>query len=185
LIEALFALLVLAVGILGAIALQQLAKEGGIDAIQRTSAAHLAQDIAERIRANPDQLALYATPVGGVGGGAMSAALTAAAAVPPNCTTLACTPDQLVSRDLLEWEQALDGFQETSVTAGGNLQSGGLASPTGCVTPTAAGAVTVAIAWRGLAQQDDDVANACGSGSGLYGANDEFRRVLVINTFIN
>ncbi len=61
----------------------------------------------------------------------MSAALTAASAVPPNCTTAACTADQMASRDLLEWEQALDGFQETSVIGGNNVQSGGLNSPTG------------------------------------------------------
>ncbi len=185
LIEALLALFVLSIGVLGAIAMQKVAKEGGFDALQRTTAAHLAQDIIERMRANPDQLALYATPAGGLGGGGMSAALTAAATVPPNCTTTACTPDQMALRDLIEWEQALDGFQEVSVTAGGNLLSGGLVSPTGCVTPSAAGAVTVAIAWRGLARQDDDVVNACGSGLGRYGNGDEFRRVLLINTFVN
>lgn len=185
LIEALLALFVLAIGILGAVALQNVAKEGSIDAIQRTTAAHLAQDIVERMRANPDQLALYATPVGGVGGGAMSAALTAASTVPPNCTTTACTTDQMASRDLLEWEQALDGSQETSVIGGNNVQSGGLNSPTGCVTPTASGEVTVAIAWRGFAEQSDSVADACGRGSGLYGTNDVFRRVLVINTFVD
>ena len=52
LIEVLVALFVLVTGVLGAIALQTNAKQGSFDAMQRSLASALAQDIIERIRSN-------------------------------------------------------------------------------------------------------------------------------------
>jgi hypothetical protein len=43
----------------------------------------------------------------------------------------------------------------------------------------------VSIAWRGTASIANSVNDACGAGSGNYGANNEFRRILRIPTFID
>lgn len=61
LIEVLVALLVLAVGILGFVALQYRAVEATSEAINRVQAMNVARDLAERIRANRDGLDDYVT----------------------------------------------------------------------------------------------------------------------------
>ena len=47
------------------------------------------------------------------------------------------------------------------------------------------GIYTVAIAWRGVTELTNPTANDCGEDSGLYGDNNEFRRVLVISSYID
>lgn len=61
LIEILVALLVLAIGILGFVALQYRAVEATSEAINRVQAMNIARDMAERIRANRDGFATYKT----------------------------------------------------------------------------------------------------------------------------
>lgn len=63
LIEVLVALLILAIGILGFVALQYRAIEATSEAINRVQAINIARDLAERIRANRDGLANYATQI--------------------------------------------------------------------------------------------------------------------------
>ncbi|MBF4454691.1 type IV pilus modification protein PilV [Acinetobacter sp. SK-43] len=62
-VEVLVALLVLAVGVLGFVALQYRAVEATSEAINRVQAMNIARDMAERIRANRDGLANYATQI--------------------------------------------------------------------------------------------------------------------------
>ena len=61
LIEILVALLVLAIGILGFVALQYRAVEATSESINRVQAMNIARDMAERIRANRDGFATYKT----------------------------------------------------------------------------------------------------------------------------
>ncbi|MEQ1159696.1 type IV pilus modification protein PilV [Acinetobacter calcoaceticus] len=58
-IEILVALLILAIGILGFIALQYRALEASAESTSRVQAITLARDIAERIRVNRNSLAVY------------------------------------------------------------------------------------------------------------------------------
>jgi type IV pilus assembly protein PilV len=51
-IEVLIALVILVTGILGAVAMQATAKKGSLDALQRSIASALTQDILERMRSN-------------------------------------------------------------------------------------------------------------------------------------
>ena len=51
-IEVIIAMVILVVGILGAVAMQASAKKGSFDAMQRSIASALAQDILERMRSN-------------------------------------------------------------------------------------------------------------------------------------
>ncbi|WP_374531916.1 type IV pilus modification protein PilV [Acinetobacter sp.] len=63
LMEILVALLVLAVGILGFIALQYRAVDSTSEAINRVQAMNIARDMAERIRANRDGLSTYESEI--------------------------------------------------------------------------------------------------------------------------
>ncbi len=177
-IEILITLLVVSVGLLGTASLQLLSKRSIFDAAQRTTAANLSEDLLERMRSNPAALINYmnASPLG------------AASAVAPgtDCGNAAgvCTPAELARYDLWQWEQQLDGALETV----GGAATGGLVSPTACVQGPGfggSGTYSISIAWRGLTESVNAMTDNCGQGSGLYGAGDKYRRVLVIDTYIN
>lgn len=181
LLEAMIALLIFGVGLLTVASLQAVAKRANYEAIQRTTASHLAFDMLERMRANANALDFY-YGAGEVvlGGGARGAEPV------PDCDNPAdgCLSADLAIHDLWEWETRLDGATEVS----GGTNTGGLVSPTACIRGPAAGGAgvhTIAIAWRGVTELTNPTADTCGDASGLYGAANEFRRVLVIQTFIS
>ena len=63
LIEVLVALLILAVGVLGFVALQYRAIEAASEGESRIQAINLARDIAEKVRVNREQIGNYATAI--------------------------------------------------------------------------------------------------------------------------
>jgi type IV pilus assembly protein PilV len=91
LIEILVALLVLAIGILGFVALQYRAVEATSEAINRVQAMNIARDMAERIRANRDGLAAYKT---------QTETATNQVAYNTNCMTSACSAADLADFDV-------------------------------------------------------------------------------------
>jgi len=177
LIEVLVAVLVLAIGLISVVHLQMTSKRSNFEAVQRASAAALVQDILERMRANPDELAVYTNAGAG-------RALTGTTMPSVTCST-GCTATQLASADLFQWEQAISGVAELN----GGVNTGGLTLPTACISGPngGSGVYTVALAWRGLTKLSNPADHGCGQGSGLYdhGAeNDVHRRLLVVDTFI-
>jgi len=175
LIEVLISVLVISVGVMGLIGTQVTAKRAARDAVQRSTATTAAQDIVERMRTNGGQLVAYVTPANGLGGGTI-------ASVAKECISSIdiCSPADLAAYDLYQWEQALDGAGEIR-----NLLSvGGLLLPTGCVANDD-GMVTVAVAWRGMNATINPISTDCGEGLSRYGDNDEYRQVLVLNTYIS
>lgn len=202
LIEVLIALFVVAIGLLGIASLQFMSLRSNFEAVQRTTASLLAQDIIERMRANYKVLDTYAgtleTPLPSLGGN------PAASEPQPTCYNSAstCTPLQLAAHDLWEWEQAIDGVAESDTATA--AYTGGLTLPTAClyskVSDTAAtrsGSYFVAIVWRGpteMSNPTNPVSGAtpdpytCGQNSGKYnGANgtDTHRRILVVEAFFS
>lgn len=192
LMEVLVAVFVLAVGIVSVAGLQFTAKRANFEAIQRSTATQLATDMVERMRANSTQLMTY----NGAGGGVTLTGTTIAA--PPDCVAAACTSQQLATYDMAEFERSLLGVAEQS---GGN-NVGGLTLPIACITGpaplpgpnSAPGNYTVTIAWRGLSRLTSPAAvSACGFNPGVItqyddpdtGAQDVYRRVLVLTTFID
>lgn len=179
LIEVLISVLIISVGFLNIAALQISAKKSNFEALQRTSASILARDIIEKMRANPISLDRYRTA--GIGGATLN---------PPavSCTsTSKCNSFQLAAYDLWLWEEVLDGASESRTIEGVDTETGGMVNPTGCVTGPAAGGAgvyVITIVWRGLQELTNVSANGCGVGSGKYGANEEFRRILSITTYI-
>lgn len=184
LVEVLFAVFILAVGILGIIGLQLMAKQNNYDAIQRTTAAALASDIAERIRMNNTAVGFYLSklePVGNI------------TQIPTTCNDPAghCTNISIAEHDLATWHSLISGASDQT-SAGEN--TGGLTEPSACITqdPLAKGGtvgtreIRIAIAWRGRSPLSNPAIDPCGTDpAGVrYGANNEYRRVFVLDAKI-
>jgi len=163
-IEVMVALFILVTGILGAVALQATAKQGSFDAMQRSVASSLAQDIIERMR-NNDPLALESYE-GNYGNN--NATVTAV------CDeNNLCNPVTMANRDLYEWEQLLMGADVVN----GSNNVGGLSGVTGCIVHTS-NAVKITISWQGKTDMKDaKKVDACGS-------SDTKRRQITTEVFI-
>jgi type IV pilus assembly protein PilV len=96
LLEALMALLLLASGVLASLWLQQIGLQTQRQQVNRSIAMGLADDLAERMRLNASQTALYTRTWG-----------TAARSVTPDCTALACSRSDLALWDMAQLQQAL------------------------------------------------------------------------------
>jgi type IV pilus assembly protein PilV len=179
LVEVLITLLVVTVALLSAASLQIQSKRSNFDAAQRTTAAHLAEDLLERLRSN-STVSINYLPGGTLGGATLGATPT----VDCNAVLATCTAIQMAGFDLWQWEQQLDGAME----ADGGRSTGGLVSPTACITGPGFGGngeYTVAIAWRGMTDLVNPTASTCGDGTGLYGSANEYRRIIQIRTYIS
>jgi len=192
LVEVMITVFVVAIGLLSAAALQAVSKKAAFEAVQRSSANALAQDLIERMRSNRGQLALY------VSGGSTLSLDDSNSPGAQNCdSTTPCSAAQLAAHDLHQWWRGLDGAAEQIVAGSGASASrsnaGGLRSPTGCITRAVNSCrVVVAIAWRGVslsAQGDSDnvedpTNNPCGLTRTSYewdaAARQSYRRVLVV-----
>ena len=178
LIELLIALIVFSVGLLAVAGLQTVSKQSNFEALQRTSASQIAYGMLQDMRVNGDAIAVYLA-AGEMGGGARGGEPA------PNCSGVStCNSAQKAAHDLWFWEQVLDGNLEMS----GDTGAGGLVLPTLCVGGPAGGAAgiyTVTIAWRGSASMSNGNASDCGSAGGDYGAENEFRRIMQIPTYID
>jgi len=183
LVEVLVAVFVLAVGMLGVANLQVTSKRTNFESVQRSNATFFAQELLERIRANTTELSVYTD--GGLGRTIVPG--TDSGLDDTDCVSAACDATDVAMYDLYEFSEALRGIAEA---AGANV-TGGLVSPTVCVTgpEESPGYVTVAIAWRGMTKLSSPITTDCGAGSGLYddsdGNADVHRRVLLVETFID
>jgi len=184
LVEVMVTVFVVAIGLLSAAALQVVSKKAAFDAMQRTTASVVAQDMLERIRGNPTQL-------GGYGGQTVNSANVPAT---PSCGSSSdCTEAALVGYDLHRWWQSLDGVSEQIANGNGTSSGGGLRSPTGCIRRSGT-QVEVIIAWRGMSliQQgdpdnaDDPTNDSCGATLADYepSGGNSYRRVLRLQAHI-
>lgn len=178
LIELLIALIVFSVGLLAVAGLQTVSKQSNFEALQRTSGSQIAYGLLEDMRVNGNAMATYLA-AGEMGGGSRGTEPS------PNCSgTSVCTAAEKAAHDLWFWEQVLDGNLEMS----GGTGAGGLVLPTLCIggpVGGVAGVYVVTIVWRGSASLSNGNASACGTAGGDYGANNEFRRIMRIPTYID
>jgi type IV pilus assembly protein PilV len=150
LLELLIALVVFSIGLLAIAGLQTVSKQANFEALQRTTAAQVANGLLEDMRTNGNGIDVYAA-AGQIGGGSI------AAEPGPTCRDAdECNAAEKAAHDLWFWEQVLDGNLETNAGI-----------------------------WRGTASITNNVANACGTASGNYGAQNEFRRIVQIPTYID
>lgn len=185
LVEVMVTVFVVAIGLLTAAGLQAVSKKAAFDALQRSTATILAQDMIERIRSNPLEANRYAS----LG--------TVISAAPPAATCgsgTACSSGDLVGYDLARWWEALDGASEQIADGnGGTSSSGGLRSPVGCIRNTG-NLVEVVIAWRGMslitqgdaATLEDPTNDTCGENTAAFekSGSQSFRRVLRVQAHI-
>ena len=178
LLELLIALVVFSVGMLAIAGLQTVSKQANYEGLQRTTAAQVANGLLEDIRTNGDAVGVYLAS-GEIGNNSLGNEPA------PDCSVGAeCNTAEKATHDLWVWEQMIDGNLESS----GGVGTGGLVLPALCVTGPAggvAGIYQVTIVWRGSASITSALNNICGSLSGNYGANNEFRRILQIPTYID
>lgn len=98
LIEALVTLFVLSIGLLGVAGLQSTGLQAGTTATQRSLAVFHSQEIIERMRANRDLVASYATT---------AAANNSCADLGAEAPSRVCTAAELVADDLYHWNRAI------------------------------------------------------------------------------
>lgn len=209
LLEVLVSIVVVSVGALSATSMQLLSKRNNWEASQRLLATHLANTLAERLRADnsPDLLAAYVATAGttvGIGRVKDALGITCDTGDPLCCPESgnakscclkeddACTPVQVAHVVLWQWEQMLDGIMEQNPDGTGS--AGGLDRPTACITSEgaagSAGFYTVTIAFRGSLAIPDNAAVDCGRDAAfadstkLYGDNNEYRRTLTVPAYI-
>jgi len=158
--------------------LQTVSKQANYEGLQRTTAVQIASGLLEDIRTNGDAVEVYLA-VGEIGNGSLGNEPA------PNCSVgSVCNSAQKATHDLWVWEQMIDGNLESS----GGVGTGGLVLPAMCITgPVGGGAgiYQVTIVWRGSASITSAVNNDCGSLSGNYGTDNEFRRIIEIPTYID
>jgi type IV pilus assembly protein PilV len=167
LVEVLVTLMILSFGLLGVAGLQSKIGVAEMESYQRAQALLALSQMTERLSANAAQAANYVS----------NNAVGTGDAEPADCAGVAAGPN----RDLCEWSNTLKGTGETS----GGTRTGGMLAGRGCITQLqapnpalgvcSAGIYQVAVAWQGMAPTAAPVL-ACGTG--LYGANDAYRRLI-------
>lgn len=146
LLELLVAVVIVAIGTLGVARLQLHSAQNNRAALQRSVAAMLAEDVLERLHANPS--AAYAIGLGDP---------------PPayvDCLGQTCDRAQLAAFDLAVWKCALGSWHDAApcapVRAAGILDSAirqpGLAGGDGAVE-VLPGGVVVTVVWRSAGQR--------------------------------
>jgi type IV pilus assembly protein PilV len=106
LIEVLIAIIVLALGLLGLAGMEASSLASNQSAYNRSQATQMAYDIADRMRANRNVIASY------VGNPAVAVCATIVnnQCVSCNSAANACTPAQMATKDLWEWNRSLQAL---------------------------------------------------------------------------
>lgn len=179
LLEVLVSLLILMVGLLGIAGLMIKGQRASFEAYQRQQALALAQDMAERIRANRGAGPFYITT--GLPSMPGDGDLYAARQI---CDDgFICNQQrQLADYDLATWDGMLIGASKTKDDGAGNVTNiGGLVNAYGCVEWNAnvnQPVFVVSVAWQGDAPTNAPAASTCADT--LY-PDAALRRVVALN----
>lgn len=95
LIEAMVAIVVMSLGILGVLGVQMRTLADTQTGVRRAQAIRLIEDLSERMKVNPNALGNISSYVVGWG----------APATPPDCRTAACNAQNLALFDIRQWKQ--------------------------------------------------------------------------------
>lgn len=138
LLEILVSLAVMSLGLLGIGALQVAGLKSNRDAFFYSQAALLANDLAERVRANPSAAAIYAM------------VMASTHSVTKNCETNRCSAAEMAHFDLNQWTSAL---------------SSQLGSAAGAVVFTAGtpNRLQVTLRWKGMNEGTCSATGGAGS----------------------
>ncbi|TXS91358.1 hypothetical protein FV139_16655 [Parahaliea maris] len=139
LIEVAITLLVLAVGLLGLIRLQGLARLELFDAAQRTTASGLARDVLTRVHENRNELDAYQA-LGLI-------RYEAGRELARDCGAQTCSSHERVSFDAYQWHLRLGGLTPLAGADAGPRADGGLVMGQLCVYHDG-GQVGVEVSWH-------------------------------------
>ena len=175
-LEVFVALVVVVIGLLGVIGLQNVAQQSNFESYQRAQALIMLNDMVEKINTNRASAGCFAisgdtttsagTPYFGTSGTGYVGTI--------NCTSGFYNEDsRLLANDAMTtWNNALRGATETR----GGSAVAALVGARGCVTVDAAtNTYTIAVVWQGLTSTVNVSTIKCATG--LYGG-DSNRRVV-------
>lgn len=167
LMEVLIALVVIAVGLLGMAGLQLRAQDAEFEALQRSQALMLVEDMVNRIEANrrSSTAQCYAITDTGDYAGVGNQTTFSCSAFGTNSTR--ATADA----DLNQWDAMLKGAGE--VVGGENV--GAMVGARGCIVRLDTRLYRVSVAWQGTTSTAVP-SDPCGEGQ--YGTDDAKRRVV-------
>jgi type IV pilus assembly protein PilV len=173
LLEALIAIVVLAVGLLGMAKLQVSSRQYEMESYQRAQAVILLQDMVSRLTANRYAAACYAVTTSAVDG---TPWLGVGYSSTPACSTGTTTQQTAADTDVIAWDQLLKGASETN--AGTNV--GAMIGARGCVQYDAVtDQYVVTVAWQGL-MQTAAPASGLTCGKDQYGNETQRRAVSAV-----
>lgn len=183
LIEVLITMIIVAVSLLGLVALQGLSKSSSHEARQRTLAVLSVNDFIDRLRLNKSAwMTQYLSTSGS--SKSLTVGTSQTQLTKPDCiastgnTSATCSTSQLVANDLYQWQQ--DMYQAT--TSG---TSGALISPVGCLSMTRSSStnafnITIVLSWQDKTSAQD-ASTYTGQDCGSSGSK---RRQYVVRTII-
>lgn len=156
LLEVAIAILISAFGLLGFAGMQIRGTSAEFEALQRSQALLLVEDMANRINANRAQAAAYLTS-NLIGGGEIA-----------SCSGLANA-----ARDLCEWGNLIRGSTESRASGG---RVGSMLGARGCISRPASSSdrYLVSVVWQGFVPTAGS-ANPCGQGDASF-ASEALRR---------
>jgi len=199
LIEVLVTLVILMFGLLGIAGLMAKGQRASFEAFQRQQALSIANDMAERQRANRSQATVYrdGAPAGSPLGLNAKHSLLGDSIIDCGSPSTRCSPADLAAYDLAQWDGLLFGYTETANTT----RVGGIANALGCVEeiantiavcpPAPASAAIlytrtnrISVAWQGHDDTGAPAAPPSTCGSGRFGASDGWRRIVALDVLL-
>ena len=170
-LEVLVTLLIILLGLLGAVGLMVRANTSEMESYQRVQAIVLLQDMRNRIEANRAVVSCYSN-------GPTGMQLGTGYAGTPSCAAGSAAQSALAVADMSQWNQILLGSAESS----GGTKVGAMLGARGCITQIDAvnNVYLITVAWQGL---QPTAAPKATCGQGQYGA-DALRRALSVTVQI-
>lgn len=160
-IEVLVTLLILLFGLLGLAGLVRQSQSSEMESYQRVQALVLLKDMAERIKTNRTEAAIYVTGTDEPLGAGSSL----------DCTS----PVTRSEVDKCQWDDALKGAAETS----GASNVGAMLGGRGCVTSPSTDEYLIEVVWQGLSTTAAPPASVL-CGEGVYGDDKNRRAVTTV-----
>jgi len=158
LLEAMVAMVIIAIGLFGFASLQTQLQFSEIDTYQRAEALLLLQDMSDRMLSNRDNAAAYVTGA--------SYPLGPDDSEPLDCSGLTTHPMQEL--DTCEWSASLKG---SSVSAESGALAGAMVGARGCIEDIGNNSYLITVVWQGLTPLNTPLQGA-GCGAGLYDGGD-------------
>jgi len=183
LIEVLVTLVILTFGLLGIGGLMAKGQRVSYESFQRHQALQIANEMAERLRANKLETAVYtkAAPVGTPVGTGTQFDQLKSGKLTPHCGNTACNGSQLAAYDVALWDGLLQGYSELNP---GAQRSSGVVTARGCIEAVDATTFRISVSWQGNDEVTPPADRPSTCGTGVYGVSDGYRRLVSLDVAV-